>query len=122
LSITKPRDFGLVGLYRYKYRYGELGHHWITAQLLALPSELDEFQGAWRALETIALGSLSALKRIAIIESNSSSTRIEGSKLTDREVEPVNKLGATSEAGSGRYHRTTEARGPLALDAKTTIC
>jgi len=61
----------------------------ITTQLLALLSELDEFKGAWRALGTIAPERLSALKRIAAIESIGSSTRIEGSKLTDREVEQL---------------------------------
>jgi Fic family protein len=61
----------------------------ITTQLLALLSELDEFKGAWRALGTIAPKRLSALKRIATIESIGSSTRIEGSKLTDREVEQL---------------------------------
>ncbi len=61
----------------------------ITTQLLALLSELDEFKGAWRALRTIAPERLSALKRIATIESIGSSTRIEGSKLTDREVEEL---------------------------------
>ena len=61
----------------------------ITTQLLALLSELDEFKGAWRALGTIAPERLSALKRNATIESIGSSTRIEGSKLTDREVEQL---------------------------------
>lgn len=59
----------------------------ITPPLLALLSELDEFKGAWRALGTLAPERLSALRRIATIESIGSSTRIEGSKLTDREVE-----------------------------------
>ena len=61
----------------------------ITTPLLALLSELDEFKGAWRALGTIAPERLRALKRIATIESIGSSTRIEGSKLTDREVEEL---------------------------------
>jgi Fic family protein len=55
--------------------------------LLALLSEIDEFKGAWRSLGTIAPERLNALRRIATIESIGSSTRIEGSKLTDREVE-----------------------------------
>ena len=48
----------------------------ITPGLLALLSEIDEFKGAWRAL-----------RRVATIESIGSSTRIEGSKLTNREIE-----------------------------------
>lgn len=59
----------------------------ITPPLLALLSELDEFKGAWRALGILAPERLNALRRIATIESIGSSTRIEGSKLSDREVE-----------------------------------
>ncbi|WP_367872957.1 Fic family protein [Luteolibacter sp. Populi] len=59
----------------------------ITPELLALLSEIDEFKGAWRALGSLAPERLNALRRVATIESIGSSTRIEGSKLTDREVE-----------------------------------
>jgi Fic family protein len=59
----------------------------ITPELLALLSEVDEFKGAWRALGTLAPDRLKALRRVATIESIGSSTRIEGSKLSDREVE-----------------------------------
>lgn len=59
----------------------------ITPELLALLSELDEFKGAWRAYGTLAPERLAALRKIATIESIGSSTRIEGSKLSDREVE-----------------------------------
>ena len=59
----------------------------ITPDILSLIAELDEFKGAWRALGTLAPERLSALRRVATIESIGSSTRIEGSKLSDREVE-----------------------------------
>lgn len=59
----------------------------ITQDLLASLSEIDEFKGAWRLLGTLAPERLNALRRVATIESIGSSTRIEGSKLTDREVE-----------------------------------
>jgi len=59
----------------------------ITPEMLGLIAELDEFKGAWRALGTLAPERLSALRRVATIESVGSSTRIEGSKLPDREVE-----------------------------------
>ena len=59
----------------------------ITSELLALISEVDEFKGAWRALGTLAPERLKALRHVATIESIGSSTRIEGSKLSDREVE-----------------------------------
>lgn len=59
----------------------------ITPEILALIAEIDEFKGAWRALGTLAPERLSALRRVATIESIGSSTRIEGSKLSDAEVE-----------------------------------
>src|ERR1700677_4347262 len=58
----------------------------ITPEILNLVAELDEFKGAWQALGTLAPDRLSALQRVATIESIGSSTRIEGSKLSDREV------------------------------------
>ena len=61
----------------------------ITPELLILLSEVDEFKGAWRALGTLAPQRLSALRHVATIESIGSSTRIEGSKLSDREVEQL---------------------------------
>ncbi len=61
----------------------------ITSEVLTLIAKLDEFKGAWRALGTLAPDRLSALRRVATIESIGSSTRIEGSKLTDREVEQL---------------------------------
>jgi Fic family protein len=59
----------------------------ITPELLGLISSIDEFKGAWRALGALAPDRLSALLRVATIESIGSSTRIEGSKLSDRDVE-----------------------------------
>jgi Fic family protein len=59
----------------------------ITPDILSLIARIDEFKGAWRALGTLAPGRLSALLRVATIESIGSSTRIEGSKLSDRDVE-----------------------------------
>ena len=59
----------------------------ITPEVLGLVARVDEFKGAWRALGTLAPDRLTALRRVATIESIGSSTRIEGSKLSDREVE-----------------------------------
>lgn len=61
----------------------------ITSEILGLIAKIDEFKGAWRALGTLAPDRLSALRRVATIESIGSSTRIEGSKLSDREVEQL---------------------------------
>ena len=59
----------------------------ITPEFLALIAECDEFKGAWRALGALAPERLNALRHVATIESIGSSTRIEGAKLSDREVE-----------------------------------
>ena len=61
----------------------------ITAEILALVSEIDEFKGAWKLLGKLAPERLAALKKVATIESIASSTRIEGSKLTDQQVEKL---------------------------------
>jgi Fic family protein len=58
----------------------------IAPEILSLIARIDEFKGAWRALGALAPDRLSALRRVATIESIGSSTRIEGSKLSDREV------------------------------------
>lgn len=59
----------------------------ITSEFLKLIAEIDEFKGAWRAIGRIAPERLSSLRHVATIESIGSSTRIEGAKLSDREVE-----------------------------------
>ena len=61
----------------------------ITPAVLSLIAGIDEFKGTWRALGRVAPERLSALRRVATIESIGSSTRIEGSKLSDREVEKL---------------------------------
>jgi Fic family protein len=61
----------------------------ITPELLALITQVDEFKGAWRALGSLAPERLLALRRVATIESVASSTRIEGSKLTNAQVDAL---------------------------------
>ena len=61
----------------------------ITSEILSLISEIDEFKGAWQAFGSLSPDRLSALRRVATIESVGSSTRIEGSKLSDREVDAL---------------------------------
>jgi len=61
----------------------------ITPAILRLIAEIDEFKGAWTALGRISPERLTALRRIATIESIGSSTRIEGAKLNDKEVEQL---------------------------------
>ncbi len=59
----------------------------ISQELLRLIAEVEEFKGRWQALGNLAPDRLSALRRIATIESVGSSTRIEGAKLSDEEVD-----------------------------------
>ena len=59
----------------------------VTQELLAIISEIEAFKGAWYSLSTLAPERLTALRRVATIESIGSSTRIEGSRLSDRDVE-----------------------------------
>ena len=61
----------------------------ITPEILSIIARIDEFKGAWRSLGTLAPDRLLALRRVATIESIGSSTRIEGSKLSDRDVEKL---------------------------------
>lgn len=61
----------------------------ITPEMLRLVSELDEFKGQWRMIRHLSPEKLTSLRRVATIESVGSSTRIEGSRLSDREVEEL---------------------------------
>jgi Fic family protein len=61
----------------------------ITPDLLKYIAEIDEFKGRWDAIGNLAPERLSALKRIATIESVGSSTRIEGVKLTNDQIEKL---------------------------------
>ena len=60
-----------------------------TNEMLTLIAAIDEFKGEWRALGSLGPETLRFLRRIATIESAGSSTRIEGAKLSDAEVEKL---------------------------------
>ena len=61
----------------------------ITPEILNLIAEIDEFKGSWKALGTLAPERLAALRKVATIESIGSSTRIEGARLSDRQIETL---------------------------------
>jgi Fic family protein len=61
----------------------------ISTEILMIIAKIDEFKGAWQALGTLAPERLFSLRRVATIESIGSSTRIEGSRLSDRDVEKL---------------------------------
>jgi hypothetical protein len=61
----------------------------ITPATLSLIAEIDEFKGAWRAIGRLAPDRLTSLRRVATIESIGSSTRIDGARLSNLEVEKL---------------------------------
>lgn len=69
----------------------------ITQDLLKLIAEIDEFKGKWEALKNMSPERLRQLRKVATIESIGSSTRIEGAKLSDIQVETLlSNLTSTS--------------------------
>ncbi|MBV1883701.1 MAG: DUF977 family protein [Pseudomonadales bacterium] len=69
----------------------------ITQELLQLIAELDEFKGKWEFLKTMSPERLHQLRKVATIKSIGSSTRIEGAKLTDVQIETLlSKLTSTA--------------------------
>ena len=61
----------------------------VDQDMLQLISELDEFKGKWLALKNMSPERLQQLRKVATIESIGSSTRIEGAKLSDAQVETL---------------------------------
>jgi len=61
----------------------------LTQTELKLIAEIDEFKGKWQALSTLAPEQLTALRKVATVESIASSTRIEGVALSDQAVEKL---------------------------------
>jgi Fic family protein len=84
----------------------------ITSEILKLIAEIDEFKGRWTVIETLAPEKLTSLRRIATIESVGSSTRIEGSKLSDADVE---KLLSGLKTHSGHLARPLRRRSGRSL-------
>jgi Fic family protein len=65
-------------------------------ELLGALSKLDRFDGSWASLERTEGSSLKHLRTVATVESIGASTRIEGSRLTDGQVESlINDLDVT---------------------------
>jgi Fic family protein len=61
----------------------------ISHELLILLSEIDEFNGGWRAMAPLAPERLKVLREAAMVEAIASAARIEGSELTGRDIERV---------------------------------
>jgi Fic family protein len=60
-------------------------------QLISLISQIDRFDAAWTSIERREKQNLKQLKSIATVRSVGASTRIEGSRLTDEEVDELLK-------------------------------
>ncbi len=79
-----------------------------TNEVLTLIAAIDEFKGEWRVLGSLGPETLRSLRWIATIESAGSSTRIEGGKLSDSEVEKlVGNLDSPSSPAMNRKSRAT---------------
>lgn len=61
----------------------------VSLDIVKLISEIDEFKGRWEALKNLTPDRLSMLRKVAVIASVGSSTRIEGARLSDAEVEDL---------------------------------
>jgi len=61
----------------------------VNQEMVKLIAELEEFRGRWVATLALAPDRLAALRQVATIESVGSSTRIEGVKLTNAQVEAL---------------------------------
>ncbi len=69
----------------------------VGQDILQLIAEIDEFKGQWQALKTLSPERLQQLRKVATIESVGSSTRIEGAKLSNAQVETLlSNLSSTS--------------------------
>ncbi len=64
-------------------------HITVGQDVLQLIAEIDEFKGQWQALKSLSPERLQQLRKVATIESVGSSTRIEGAKLSDLQVETL---------------------------------
>lgn len=81
-----------------------------TQEILKKIAEIDQFKGKWLAIESEENQYLKELKRMATIMSIGSSTRIEGARLTDEEIEKllnnmqINKLESRDEQEVAGYY------------------
>lgn len=61
----------------------------VSPAMLNMIADIDEFKGVWKHFGKLAPDRLQVLRKVATIESIGSSTRIEGAKLSDSEVEQL---------------------------------
>lgn len=69
----------------------------ITPEMLSIISKIDSFNASWKYMAGIEPERLKSLRKVATIESIGSSNRIEGNRLSDRDVEALlSRVGAES--------------------------
>src|SRR3546814_5484094 len=99
----------------------------INWKLIGLISEIDRFDASWKAIERREGQSLKELKSIATVRSVGASTRIEGSKLTDEEVDillknmDISKLQERDEQEDRSEEHTSELQ-PLMRNSYADFC
>ncbi|TAN57789.1 Fic family protein [Patescibacteria group bacterium] len=74
----------------------------LTQDVLAIIAKIDEFKGLWQGSVRLSPQILGRLKKWVIITSTGASTRIEGAKMTDEEIE--------------RFLRGLKAKAPASRD------
>lgn len=85
-----------------------------TQRIIQKIGQIDQFKGEWKQLDKEENRYLKELKKIATIQSIGSSTRIEGSSLTDVEIASliknlkITKLQTRDEQEVGGYYDTLE--------------
>ncbi len=86
-----------------------------TQRIIQKIGQIDQFKGEWKQLDKAENRYLKELRKIATIQSIGSSTRIEGSTLTDVEIASliknlkISKLQTRDEQEVGGYFDTLEA-------------
>lgn len=85
-----------------------------TQRIIQKIGQIDQFKGEWKQLDKAENRYLKELRKIATIQSIGSSTRIEGSSLTDVEIASliknlkISKLQTRDEQEVGGYYDTLE--------------
>lgn len=86
----------------------------ITQRIIQKIGQIDQFKGEWKQLDKAENRYLKALRKVATIQSIGSSTRIEGSTLTDAEIATllknlkISKLQTRDEQEVVGYYDTLE--------------
>ncbi|MBN1760382.1 MAG: Fic family protein [Chitinispirillaceae bacterium] len=88
----------------------------VPATLVNRLTEIEEFKGRWTALNNLAPDRLDQFKRVAAIASIGSSTRIEGVKLSNEEVEAL-----LSNIGSHHFRSRDEEEVAGYAEAMNTV-